>query len=162
MGYKRQKTIYRLVFEDEEFEGLEVRAYAPPLGYLEKTMQMGSIAGRNTDDLSPEEIELFQGFMTGFAKYLVSWNLEDDDDTPVPATLEGLRTQDLGFVFQIIEAWLDSVSAVAGPLAPPSSSGRPSLEGSLPMEPLSPSPENLSGPSLSSAAVNGSAASRVS
>jgi len=162
VGYKRRKTIYRLVFEDEEFDGLEVRAYAPPLGFLEQAMQMGALVGRPADDLSPDEIELLHGLFTGFAGYLVSWNLEEDDGTPVPATLEGLRVQDLAFVFSIIDAWLDSIGEVAGPLGQSSNAGSPSLVASLPMEPLSPSLQSLSGPSLSSAAVSGSDAFRVS
>jgi len=158
MGYKRRKTIYRLVFEDEEFDGLEVRAYAPPLGFLERAMKMGALSGRPADDLSPDEIELLNGLFTGFANYLVSWNLEEDDGKPVPATLEGLRAQDLSFVFQIIDAWLNSVGEVASPLGRSSNAGLQSLVASLPMEPLSSSLPSLSGPSLSSAAVSGSAA----
>jgi hypothetical protein len=162
MGYKRKKTIYRLVFEDEEFDGLEVRAYAPPLSYLKRSIDMAALAGRRSDELSPDELALVNGFFTGFSKHLVSWNLEDDDGAPVPATLEGVLDQDIDFVFQIIGAWLDSVGEVAGPLGQSSSAGLPSLAASLPMEPLSPSQQNLSGPSLSSAAVSGSDAFRAS
>jgi len=160
MGYKRKKTIYKLIFEDED--GLEVRAYAPPLSFLQRSIDMAALAGRRSDDLSPDELALVTGFFSGFAKYLVSWNLEDDDDQPVPATLDGLLDQDMDFVFQIIDAWLDSVGEVAGPLGQSSSAGSPSLAASLPMEPLSPSQQNLSGPSLSSAAVSGSDAFRAS
>lgn len=158
MGFKRKKTIYKLVFEDPDLDGFEVRAYAPPLGFIEVATKMVTLGGRHTDDLSPEEVEVFNGFFAEFAKYLVSWNLEDDDDRPIPATLEGLCTQDVGFVFQIIDAWMSAVGDVAGPLGQSSNVGQQSLVASLPMAPLSPSQQSWSGPSLSSAAVSGSGA----
>lgn len=163
MGYKRKKTVYRMRFEGE-LEGLEVTATAPPLGFLEDAMSLASLTGKNAKDLTPEEYAKVMGLFSGFANHLVSWNLENDDDTPVPATLEGCRSQDLDFMFEIIEAWLDAVGNVgeSDPLGRPSSDGRPSLEASMPMEPLSSSLPSSSGPSSSSAAASGSGASLVS
>lgn len=155
MGYKVQRTILRLVFEGKH-EGLIVEAYAPPLGFLENAMKMAPLVGKRTDQMTQEDLALVTGVFGGFAEYLISWNLERDDDTPVPATAEGVRSQDVGFVMEIVQAWLENAGEVAPPLAPPSSSGKPSLEGSLPMEPLSPSPQSSSGPSSSSATVSDS------
>jgi hypothetical protein len=123
---------------------------------------MAPLTGKRADQLTPEDLALVSDFFGGFAKYLVEWNLENDDDTPVPATVEGLQSQDLGFVMRIVQAWLEGVQAAAPPLPQPSSSGRPSLEGSLPMEPLSSSPPSSSGPSSSSQPVSDSGASLVS
>ncbi len=161
MGYKVKTTIFRLVFEGKH-EGLIVEAYAPPLGFLENAMKMAPLAGKRTDQLTPEEMELVLGVFGGFSEHLVSWNLENDDDTPVPASFEGVRAQDTGFVMEIVQAWLEHAGEVAPPLEQPSSSGRPSLEGSLPMEPLSASPGSSSGPSTSSDVVSDSGASLVS
>ena len=159
MGYRKQKKVYHLIFEDDEFEGLEVRTHAPPFGFLEEVTQLAAFAGKTV--FTADDMEQVQAFFGAFSKHLISWNLEDDDGTPVPATLEGLRAQELPFVMAIIQAWV-GIGKVSGPLVQPSSGGRPSLEGSLPMEALSPSRLNLSGPSLSSAAVSGLGASRVS
>lgn len=161
MGFKVKKTIYKLVFEDD-LEGLEVQAYAPPLGFLEKAMKMAPLAGKRADQLTPEQLGLVSEFFGGFAEHLVEWNLEADDDTPIPATAEGLQSQDLGFVMRIVQAWLEGVQSAGIPLPQPSSSGRPSLVGSLPMEPLSASPQSSSGPSSSSGTANDSDASLVS
>lgn len=131
MGYRRNKTIYNLEFEDHP--GLEVRAHAASVGYM---LRIGQLAGRRAEDVSDEDLEFF---FTGFAKQLVTWNLEDDDGRPVPADLDGIKSQDLPFMWEILEGWIDATSGVAAPLGESSSSGKPSLEASLPMEPLSPS-----------------------
>lgn len=164
MGYKVTKTVFKLVFHDGQYEGLEVRATAPPLGFLKSTMAMAKFAGKRAEELSPEELDEVMTLFSGFAEHLVSWNLENDDDTPVPATLDGLQAQELPFVFDLISAWMDASGGLseADPLGRPSCGGRPSLEGSLPMETLSPSPTSSSGPSSYLAAVKDSGASRVS
>ena len=161
MGYKVKKTIFRLVFEGKH-EGLIVEALAPPLGFLEDAMKMAPLVGKSTDQMTEEDLELVTGVFSGFAEYLVSWNLEDDDDQPIPADLAGLKKQDMGFVMEIVQAWLENAGEVGAPLPQPSSSGRPSLEGSLPMEPLSASPPSSPGLSSSSATASDSAASLVS
>lgn len=161
MGYKVKRTIYRLVFEGK-YEGLIVSAKAPLLGFLESAMKMSPLVGKNTTQLTAEDLELVTGVFSGFAKYLVEWNVEEDDGTPIPATLEGLQGQDIGFVMEIVEAWLNAAGEVAPPLEQPSNSGSPSLVGSLPMEPLSPSLPSSPGPSSSSAIANDSGASLVS
>lgn len=164
MGYKVTKTVFKLVFDGGQHEGLEVRATAPPLGFLKSTMAMAKFAGKRAEELAPEELDEVLGLFSGFADHLVSWNLENDDDSPVPATLDGLQAQELPFVFELISAWMDATGGLgeSDPLGRPSSDGRPSLEASMPMETLSPSPTNLSGQSSSSAAVNDSGASLVS
>jgi hypothetical protein len=122
MGYQRK--VYRLVFDDPEMDGLEVRAKSVSLGAMRK-------AADSDDEFLMMEL---------FAKALVSWNLEDDGE-PVPATLEGLEDQDPEFVTAIITAWTGTISGVpdASPLGGGSDSGRRSLEASIPMETLSPS-----------------------
>lgn len=161
MGYKVKRTIYRLVFEGKH-EGLIVSAKSPPLGFLELAMGMAPLAGKRTEDMTPEDLELVTKVFGGFSEYLVEWNLENDDDTPVPPTLAGLRSQDIGFVMEIVEAWLNAAGEVAPPLPQPSSSGSPFPAGSLPMKPLSASPESSTGPSSSSEPASDSAAFLVS
>ncbi len=74
-------------------------------------MKMAPLAGKRTDQLTPEEMELVLGVFGGFSEHLVSWNLENDDDTPVPASFEGVRAQDTGFV---METMMDELAAAAG------------------------------------------------
>jgi hypothetical protein len=141
MGYKRDK-IYRLVFEDPELEGLEVRARSVAIGKLLQISELKEL--RNSGELDGDGIAKTRDLLQIFADALVSWNLEIDTAVngevitqPVPATLDGLLSQDLGFVLQIIEAWMEAVTSVSKSLGKASPSGVTFPEGSLPMEPLS-------------------------
>lgn len=154
MGYKRSK-IYRLVFADPEFEGLEVRAKSVPIGdFLQITSLVGlKDSGEFTEDDKAKITDLFGTF----SKALVDWNVEDDErdddgnltgrDVPVPPTLEGLLTQDLDFVLEIIKAWMDAVASVPDAVGKGSGSGVTFPEASLPMDPLSDARLSLTGQS---------------
>lgn len=149
-AYVRQAKTYKLVFTEEDMAGLQVRAKSLPLGAF---MDLIDLAGRfdeaDASDLSAEDAKALRQLFEGFAEALVSWNLEapvyDDDgtvvgSTPVPATVEGMYTQDMEFVMAVIKAWMDAVAGVSAPLAPGSPSGAQSLEASMPMAPQSTSP----------------------
>lgn len=71
--------------------------------------------------LTVEEALAFDELPTGemieeFARKLRSWNIEDDDDQPVPATLEGLRSLDIGVMLGLIKGWSDAITQVPVPL----------------------------------------------
>lgn len=146
MGYVWKGKTYRLVFADDELAGLEVVAKSASVGAYRR------IADLATREFShpPSEADLTEidNLFEEFAKVLVSWNLEDEivaeDGTvtrvPVSATLAGLHSQDLTLVRQIIWSWMEAVAGLSAPLGQPSPDGELSLEGSLPMEVLSPSP----------------------
>lgn len=128
MGFKRGQKVYKLRFEDPEFEGLVVRTRSVSLGEFLTMEELisGDLVKDNVD-------KLFKAFVD----VVVSWNLEDDDDQPVPITVGGLYAQDLEFVKAIIDAWKDAMVGVADPLSQTSTGGEPSLVESIPMEPLS-------------------------
>ncbi|MFZ3473086.1 hypothetical protein ACODT3_10870 [Streptomyces sp. 4.24] len=130
MGYKPKRKIYHLDFEGTDFEGLQV-----------------SIRGLNTGqylDLFEAKAEAEAGgetsrLLTIMASRLVAWNVEDDGDMPVPATLDGIKTQDLDFNLAIVNSWTTAMAGVPAPLAPSSPAGEPSLVESIPVDILSPS-----------------------
>lgn len=129
MGFKATRKRYHLKFADPEMNGLQVVAFSGSTGDILNIMGMAS--GDDTSKGSVETLELF-------AKNLVSWNLEDDDGLPIPATLDGLKRLDLDFVMLLIQGWVQAVQEVPAPLETPSTSGAPYPEASLPMEALSP------------------------
>jgi hypothetical protein len=140
-GYRRAAKVYKLKFTEDEFTGLEVRAKSVPLGKFLDLTKLVDL--QNGTALGPEQMEQIRDLFTGFATALVSWNLQEEDGTDVPATLEGLYSQEFDFVLQIIMAWMEAIAGVAAPLVRSSNSGATIPEGSLPMVPLSPSPESL-------------------
>ncbi len=135
MGFKVKKKLYKLVFADEDMQGLEVTMTSVPTGHLLRLQELssaGSTAVAKDSGTFRELIELLAGAM-------LSWNLEDDDDQAVPVSVESLLAQDPDFLMEIISAWTIAITGVSAPLDGGSTSGDGSLEASIPMEPLSPS-----------------------
>lgn len=128
-GFVRD-TVYVLNFDDAQYEGLIVKARSAPVGRL---VELAALVDKVNATESLDEL------LSGFAKSLISWNLETPDGEPVPATLESLREQDFEFVIDIVMAWMDAVASVAGPLGKRLAAGKASAAVSIPMEPLSPS-----------------------
>jgi hypothetical protein len=135
MGYKARR-VYVLEFVD--LDGLEVRARSTT---IDKFMDISALADLSPGmDFTDEDRAKIHELCAAFAECLVGWNLEDDDEQPIPATLDGLLSIDLDLVMSIVRAWLDAVASVSPPKGAPSPNGSRSVEGSLPMAPLSPSP----------------------
>jgi hypothetical protein len=133
MGYRRTKKKYRLTFEDEDLAGLEVLMGSLSIAeFMELTE--ASTAAQAAGDTAGNAVT---GLLEKFAGSIVSWNLEDEDGSPVPATFDGVKAQELGFVMSVVMAWMDAVAAV-DPTSRASANGTGTFpEVSLPMEPLS-------------------------
>ncbi len=158
--FRRQKPLYALKFEGDEFEGLEVMARTIPLGKFFELQRLQDRASTDAD--AAEEV------VRRLAGVVVSWNLVDDDDKPVPVEYAvctvsgkpgkpgdpcsdhqndeaagpceytGLVAQDLTFVLTIIQAWMEAVTSVPNSLKSSSNGGGTSLELSIPMDMSSP------------------------
>jgi len=137
VGYVRKRRVYRLRFEDEELDGLVVKVRSASVGRLLEFMRF--LAGLSDDDLTTDDVEKFAGLFESFAEVLQEWNVQDEAGEPVPATLEGVYTQDADFVMDIMRVWFQAVTQPPAPLPATSSAGGPSAVPPLPMEPLSPS-----------------------
>jgi hypothetical protein len=142
MGYKRTKKTYTLIFEDPEMEGLEVKATTSSMADF-MAIQRQLMKLQANPGLVEEDLETLDDLFGRFSKVLTSWNLEDDDDKPVPPTKEGLLAQDPEFVMQIIAAWTDAVGGVDPELGKGSPSGPSFPEVNIPMDPLSSAPGSL-------------------
>jgi len=114
MGYRKVPTIYVLHFEDPEYDGLEIRMKGLRLGRVRKLLQVSN--GELGDSELDEMFELIE-------EGLVSWNLEDEDGTPVPTTREGLDDQEMSFVMDIVATWLDGMTGTSVDLGKGSGSG---------------------------------------
>lgn len=159
-GYRRESPLYKLTFEDEQFDGLEVMAKSLPLGEF-FALQRLQVAADNNDVTAAEQV------VRKMSGVIVSWNLEDDDGKAVPAefavctvsgkpgnpgdpcsahgdgTAEGepgaceytgLIAQDLPFLLAIIKSWMEAVASVPNSSPSDSNAGVTSLELSIPME----------------------------
>lgn len=127
-GYKRTPRVYNLVFQGD-FEGLNVQATGMPVGeFLELANLYEGAEKGNTDAVS--------AIFDVFARHLVAWNLEDENDQPVPPTVDGMKAQELDFVLAVISHWIEAISSVSRELGKASKTGGTSAEALLPMETL--------------------------
>ena len=143
MGFKRKTTHYQLAWPDgHDLAGLEVTMRGLTVDALLQVVGMSKALEAAADVAAKAEVA--SGVFTTLARNLVAWNLEDDAG-PVPATAEGVTSQDLDFVTDLLLAWVEAVSSVP-PTSPPLSPNggttatAADLAASLPMAPLSPSP----------------------
>lgn len=139
MGFKAPRKTYKLVFADPDLEGLIVRTgSASTRQALDAQDMAGSIQEADATDSDAAKAKI-QALLEMFVSFIVEWNLEDDNDQPMPVTVESLMAQDLSFTMTLIYAWVAAVTDVPAPLEPSSTPGPPVAEASLPMETLSPS-----------------------
>jgi len=129
MGYKAPQKRYNLDFGETDLDGLEVCVKGISTGrFLELSKLLG------VADANPEAAEKL---IAGFASALVSWNLEDDLDEPLPADEKHVLEQDLGFVLIVIRGWLEAVAGVTPDLGKESTSGPSFPAVNIPTELLS-------------------------
>lgn len=128
MGYRHKIPRVNVAFEEgHEYHGCEVVLRKLTLGeYLD-------IVGITADS----GINHVGDQLKRMGDKLVSWNLEDEDGTPIPATPDAVLEQDKDLMIAVLNAWLDALNGVPAPLEPNSPDGEPSLEASIPMETLS-------------------------
>lgn len=133
-GFTVPRDIYKLEFDGEQYAGIVVRVRAASFGTL-----------LHIDDLfQPKEKTEYADTRSAvdelheaFVAHLVDWNLEEEDGTPVPTTVEGLRSQQGSFTNAIITAWRTTPVEVPAPLGQRSNAGEQLEELQIPMEPSS-------------------------
>jgi hypothetical protein len=131
VGFKVQRKIYNLKFQDEELAGLEVKAKGLNLGQLLE--MMSAKATREAGGEGREEATRFM--VHRLIDALVSWNAEDEDTgLPIPQTVDGVLSQDPEFYMAIIDAWTTAMNGVPAPLPETSIDGSTSVEASIPMD----------------------------
>lgn len=128
MGYRKPQTVYLLQFEDRD--GLEVRAASVPMGRLLDVAEMADRLRSGEAKAFGEARELF----ALFGSCLRSWNLEEEDGTPIPADTEHVLEQEFSFITEILLAWFDAIASVPDPLAGRSTNGSQSGVPNIPME----------------------------
>lgn len=136
MGYRPKKKVYTLAFEDEEYDGLEVKVRGLNTGQL---LDIDTARADGGDTAIVAMLNLL-------AEQLVEWNIEDDDEHPVPTSFEGVRSLDMSLNWAIIDAWQSAVAGVPAPLDDASTSTELSLVASIPTETLSLPPESTAVP----------------
>jgi hypothetical protein len=122
MGYKRERRTYIMEFADPEYEGLEIKVRSIPIRELTYLM------GLDPESEDPAvRVSSINKLMLAFAEAIVSWNMTDENDQPLPTTLEYIESEDADFVMTCIAQWMKTMSQVddASPLDSNSPPGQP-------------------------------------
>lgn len=133
MGYEAPKRVFKLKFEDEDMQGLEVRATSPSMGDFMEISKLADLANR---EVTVEDLDKVMPVFDLFVDNLQSWNLEKSGE-PVPLTRAGLFTGELPWIMKVVDGWMRAVASVPAPLVQPSQDGEQFPEQLIPMEPLS-------------------------
>jgi hypothetical protein len=146
MGFRPEPTIYNLSFQGTALDGLHVRVSCCTLGEYSEMMRASLeslIVDINpTDNLDIEKLRELRDMVSSrykdnnrilelFANHLVSWDLEDLAGQPVPATREGMDTQERPLIAQLVSAWQTAMVSVPNRSSTSSSNGEISEEQSL-------------------------------
>jgi len=126
-GYKAKiKNITIRFAEGHEYHGVEAITRGMTYGEWEVAAGLDGGDGDTDGGVSVKR----------FVDHLVSWNLEDEKDQPIPPTMDAVKTIDKDLIAALNNAWVQSLIGVhdADPLPESSPSGGPSLVESVPME----------------------------
>ena len=111
---------------------------------LEERWEFDDVRFSGPDDQgNRDEFKAYVRALAGqLEKYLVEWNLAEEDGAAIPATAAGFLSLEDEMIQSVITAWVDVVIGISGPLGE-SSTGAPSFpEELIPMEAPSTHPEN--------------------
>lgn len=114
---------YPLEFTEPEYSDLVVEVRAMSLGEADHAwFDLSPEPGVDDNDtFRAKQAELHEMFVD----HLVAWNLTEEDETPVPPTLDGLRGLEPSFAGMIVGVWKAGRRQISGPLGGSSTSGEP-------------------------------------
>lgn len=112
-GFTPPRTQYRLDFTGTELEGLEVVMRG---GKLAQAFETIHLVGVSEASVTAADAKLALAQYEEFADHLIEWNITDEKGRKVPATLDGLKTQEIRHVNMIAAAWQRAQVDVPGPL----------------------------------------------
>jgi hypothetical protein len=136
-GFEPPSTGQKLDFSDTAYAGLEVTMDAVSLGDLLDIADLAEQAA------AASSAGAARALFAAFAKALESWNVTKGGK-PVPATLEGVLSQDAAFVTAVVQAWQQGMAQAPPPLPGGSPSGGSSAaESTLGLAGASRSPRNF-------------------
>ena len=105
-----------------DYEGSEVRVHlSVPLRTYFELDSLVKQAGEADEGMDQAVVRQMCSFFVDHC--LMEWNLEEDDGTQTPLTVEGLLSAPLDFVTSLIKLWLEMAVALLTPLEEPGTNG---------------------------------------
>jgi hypothetical protein len=113
MGYRRIPTIYTLA-DVAGNEGFIVRMKGLKFGQTRDLMKL-----MDDEDFT----KAIDPILDVVVKNIVSWNLEEEDGTPVESDKEGIESLEINVVLELVNDWIGAIVGVPEDLGKDSQSG---------------------------------------
>jgi hypothetical protein len=148
VAYVRKPKVFKVSFEEPHFlAGLTLQTKSVSVReFAEFGLKLGEAAQVENAGTDAAKLRGLALLLTSldevremFAEKLISWDMEEENGEPTPATLEGVMSLDDKEFYGIVGEWLDAIGKPDEDLGKDSGSGATSPELSDLMEPLSPS-----------------------
>jgi hypothetical protein len=137
MGHRRRRTIFKLKFQDPDLHDLEVYAKKPSMGEQLDTVKLQKLAHLNPGMVTEKDAQDLRQAFLFFGRFIVGWNLEEEDGTPIECTPENILNEEDSYLLAILNAWMEASNGVGVDLKGISNGGLPSVVESIPVETLS-------------------------
>lgn len=126
------QTIIDIDLSDTPYKEFEVRTASCTLG------QMLALGDQPDRVRAGAGLAAVRELVALFASRITSWNVDGEDDKPLPlpATVDTVLGLDFRFSGMLIRGWLDGMTNVDDDLGKDSTSGPPSAPPNFPMEAL--------------------------
>ena len=131
MGHKIKRKVFALQFEGhEDLDGATVRVRSVSLG---KLFEVAGQAEQARD--GKFKLDDVRALFELFTDRLDSWDLEDEDGTPIEQDMDGLLSLDPDVALEIVLTWFDVMISIKRDtdLGKESTSGEQFPEASIPM-----------------------------
>jgi hypothetical protein len=148
VAYVRKPKVFKVSFEEPHFlAGLTLQTHAVSVReFAEFGIKLSDAARIEQAGTDAEKLRGLGALIDSldqvrqmFAEKLISWDMEEEDGSPTPATLDGVMSLDDQEFYGIVGEWMTAVGGVDESLGKDSGSGGTSPELSALMEPLQPS-----------------------
>ncbi len=149
MAYTRKPKVFKVSFEEPNtLAGLTLTTRALSVkDFAEFGLKLADVselenAGTDRERLNKLShlLDSLEEVRVMFADKLISWNMEEEDGSETPASVDGVMSLSDEEFYSIIGEWLSAVGGVEENLGKDSDSGEITQGLSQLMEPLSPSP----------------------
>lgn len=146
MAYRRKPKVFKVTFEaPHPLDGLTLTTHALSVReFAEFGLKLASVSQIEQAGTDAEKLKSLSGLLDSvdevralFADALISWDMEEEDGSPTPATLEGVQSLSDNEFYPILNEWLAAIGGVDENLGKDSGSGGTFPELSEMMEPLS-------------------------
>jgi len=133
MGFKRPVTNYKLLFEGTEYDGLEITTSSLSVAELQEVTRSSASAVEGDVSTALGMVKASDELLRKFADSIVTWNLEEEDDTPILPSFEAVASLEPAFLMTIVSAWMGAITGVSPDLGKDSGSGETFPEALIPM-----------------------------